>query len=269
MLEIKPQLSVVIPAYNEATRIETTLSNLIFPDNLLFNRTCEVLIVMDGCTDNTPEVVKEIINHNQNATALVFPQRLGKGGAIMQALKYTRGDVIAFIDADGSISPSELRRLIELTDRYDLVIGSRYQKKSKLERKRSIKRTVMSRAFNIISKIMFWRLRGISDTQCGVKVFSKHLIDTIQSDILITDFAFDVNLIYSSLNFGFKAKEVGIKWIEKDGSKLSGVFTKHAFIMFFSLIRLRLYYSRFRKVLYSRVFDFLSRTFYSWSRSRT
>lgn len=268
MLECKPQLSVVIPAYNEAERIETTLSTLISPDNLLFNRTCEVLIVMDGCTDNTPQVVKEIINQCKNATALVFPERLGKGGAIIQALNYTRGDVIAFIDADGSISPSELRKLIELTDYYDLVIGSRYQKNSKLELKRSFKRTVMSRSFNVISKLMFWRLKDIKDTQCGVKVFSKRLIDSIRNDFLITDFAFDVNLIYSSLSFGFKVKEVGIKWMDQRGSKLSGGLLKHAFIMFFSLMRLRLYYSRFRKILYSKEFEFLSRTFYSWSRSK-
>jgi glycosyltransferase involved in cell wall biosynthesis len=268
MLERKPQLSVVIPAYNEAERIETTLSNLISPDNRLFNRTCEVLIVMDGCTDNTPQVVKEIIRQCQNATALVFPERLGKGGAIIEALNHTRGDVIAFIDADGSISPAELRKLIELTDYYDLVIGSRYQKNSKLERKRSFKRTVMSRSFNVVSKLLFWRLRNIRDTQCGVKVFSKKLIDAIRNDFLITDFAFDVNLIYSSLSFGFRVKEVGIKWMDKRGSKLSGGLLKHAFVMFVSLLRLRLYYSRFRKILYSKVLEVLGRTFYSWSRSK-
>ncbi len=267
MLEIKPQLSVVIPAYNEAERIETTLSNLISTDNRLFNRTCEVLIVMDGCTDNTPQVVKEIINQCKNATALVFPQRLGKGGAIMQALNYARGDVIAFIDADGSISPSELCRLIELTDLYDLVIGSRYQKNSKLERNRSFKRTMMSRGFNVVSKLMFWRLRGIRDTQCGVKVFSKHLIDTIKNDFLITGFAFDVNLIYSSLNFGYRVKEVGIKWMDRKGSKLSGGLLKNSFVMFCSLLRLRLYYSRFRKILYSKLFEVLSRAFYLWSKT--
>jgi glycosyltransferase involved in cell wall biosynthesis len=267
MLECKPQLSVVIPAYNEAERIETTLSTLISSDNRLFNRTCEVLIVMDGCTDNTPQVVEEIIRQCQNATALVFPKRLGKGGAIIQALNYTRGDVIAFIDADGSISPSELRKLIELTDYYDLVIGSRYQKNSKLERKRSFKRTLTSRSFNVVSKLMFWRLRGIKDTQCGVKVFSKQLADTIRNDFLITDFAFDVNLIYSSLSFNFKVKEVGIKWMDQHGSKLSGGLLKHAFIMFFSLLRLRLYYSRFRKILYSKLFEVLTRIFYSWSKT--
>ena len=84
------------------------------------------------------------------------------------------------------------------------------------------------------------------------------MLDAIENDFLITDFAFDVNLIYSSLAFGFNVKEIGISWFEKDGSKLSGGLTKHSFIMFFSLLRLRLYYSRFRKILYSSKFECLN-----------
>lgn len=267
MLEFKPELSVVIPAYNEADRIETTLNDLMNSDNSPINSKCEVLVVMDGCTDGTPQIVKELINHNPNATALVFPKRLGKGGAIMEALKYTKGDVIAFIDADGSISASELRRLIELTDQYDLVIGSRYLNNSKMQRKRPLNRTLMSRSFNALSKMMFWKLWGLKDTQCGVKVFTKRLIDVIKNDFLITNFAFDVNLIYSSLSFGFKVKEIGISWLEKDGSKLSGGFGKHSFLMIISLLRLRIYYSRFRKILYSRKLEEFSRLFYSWSKN--
>lgn len=267
LLDSKPQLSVVVPAYNEAKRIEKTLNGLICPNRLFADKTCEVLIVMDGCTDNTPLIVKEIINHNQNATALVFPSRLGKGGAIMQALKYAKGDVIAFIDADGSVSPEELHKLVMLTDCYDLIIGSRYRVDSKIGCKRSFKRTLMSRTFNVFSKFLFWRLHDIKDTQCGVKVFSKRLFDIIQSDLLITDFAFDVNLIYSSLSFGFKVKEIGVTWMDKDGSKLSGSFLKQSFIMLFSLTRLRLYYSRFRKILKWRGFDISTRLFYLWSRT--
>jgi glycosyltransferase involved in cell wall biosynthesis len=266
-VEVKPELSVVIPAYNEAERIETTLNDLLFSDRSLFGRPCELLIVMDGCTDGTPEIVEQFIGDNPNASALVFPRRLGKGGAIMEALKCTRGDVIAFIDADGSVPVSELRRLIDLTDRYDLVIGSRYDKDSKILRKRPLKRTLLSRSFNVLERIMFWSLSQVKDTQCGVKVFSKRLVDAIRNDFLITDFAFDVNIIYSSLSFGFKVKEVGISWFEKEGSKLSGGFAKHSVKMIFSLIRLRLYYSRFRKVLYSPRFEKLGRVFYSWAKA--
>ncbi len=264
---VKPLLSVVIPAYNEAERIETTLTDLMSSERPIFDGNCEVLVVMDGCTDGTPRIVRELITHNSNATALVFPSRLGKGGAIMEALKHTKGDIIAFIDADGSIPSAELRRLIDLADEYDLVIGSRYDKDSRLPRERPLKRTLLSRSFNVLSRLMFRNLRNIKDTQCGVKVFSRRLIDAIQDDFLITGFAFDVNVIYSSLAFGFKVKEVGISWLEKDGSKLSGSFAKHSFVMVFSLVRLRLYYSRFRKLLYSRSFESLSRFFYFWSKA--
>lgn len=267
MLDFKPQLSVVIPAYNEADRIETTLNDLIFKDHLLFDRPCELLIVMDGCTDGTPQIVEEMICGNPHAEALVFPSRLGKGGAIVEALKHTKGDVIAFIDADGSIPSAELRRLIKMADEYDLVIGSRYYKDSRLSHERSLKRTLLSRSFNVLSKIMFWNLRPIRDTQCGVKVFSRRLIDAIKNDFLITGFAFDVNFIYSALSFGFKVKEVGISWHEHDGSKLTGEFGKHSFVMAFSLLRLRLYYSRARRVLYSRRFGWLFALFYLWSKN--
>jgi glycosyltransferase involved in cell wall biosynthesis len=267
MLDVKPQLSVVVPAYNEAKRIETTLNDLIFKDRLLFDRPCEVLVVMDGCTDGTPQIVKEMTGNNPNVVALVFPSRLGKGGAIVEALKHTKGEVIAFIDADGSIPPVELRRLIKLAGAYDLVIGSRYSADSRLPHTRSLKRTLLSRSFNVLSKLMFWNLRPIQDTQCGVKVFSRRLIDSIEKDFLITGFAFDVNFIYSALSYGFKVKEVGISWLERDGSKLSDGFGKHAFIMAFSLLRLRLYYSRARRMLDSRRFRWFLTLFYMWSKS--
>ena len=102
---------------------------------------------------------------------------------------------------------------------------------------------------------MFWRLHGLKDTQCGVKVFTKRLVDTINGDFLIADFAFDVNLLYSATRHGFKVKEVGITWIEKDGGKLSHGLIKQSFIMAFSLLRLRIYYSSFKGILDSKSFE--------------
>ena len=78
---------------------------------------------MDGCEDGTPETVKGLIKNHPWITALVLPDRLGKGGAIIEALKHAKGDLIAFIDADGSIPSSELNKLVGLMDKYDLVIG--------------------------------------------------------------------------------------------------------------------------------------------------
>jgi glycosyltransferase involved in cell wall biosynthesis len=254
VLETTPRFSLVVPAYNEIDRIEPTLKDLMFTldHKLKRNANYELLIIMDGCKDGTPERVKAITKNNLSVSAIVLPKRLGKGGAIIEALKYAKGDRIAFIDADGSIPSSELGRLIELTEQYDLVIGSRYAKNSVLPFKRSFGRFFFSRSFNVLVGLLFWRLHNIRDTQCGVKIFTKELIDTIRGDLLISDFAFDVNLIYSALFHGFKVKEVGITWIEKDGSKLSDEFYKQPIFMALSILRLRLYYSNLKKILKSK-----------------
>jgi glycosyltransferase involved in cell wall biosynthesis len=266
-LENKPQFSIVVPAYNEIGRIEPTLKDLLFTLDLRSTREYEILVVMDGCNDGTPETVKGVIDNHSNATALVFPNRLGKGGAIIEALKHTRGDLIAFIDADGSVPSWELCRLLELTQGYDLVIGSRYQRSSNLLLGRPLTRVMLSRGFNVLVKLMFPRLCGIKDTQCGIKVFKRSLMNSINGDLLITDFAFDVNLIYSALCGGFKVKEVGITWTEKEGSKMSGGLAKQSFAMLFSLLRLRIQYSILKKTLSSKLFEILAGRIYFWLRT--
>lgn len=263
-LEDKPQFSLVIPAYNEVGRIEPALKDLMLALDYQysFGKNSELLIIMDGCEDGTPETVKALIKNRLGISAIVLPNRLGKGGAIIEALKYAKGDLIAFIDADGSIPLSELNKLIKLTNQYDLVIGSRYKKSSVMPFRRPFRRFLLSRSFNVLVKLLFWRLRSIKDTQCGVKVFTKDLIDAINGDLLITDFVFDVNLIYSALRHGFNAKEVGIKWIEKESGKLSNGLLKQTFIMAFSLLKLRIYYSQLNNIS-SKFFARISKILYT------
>ena len=269
VLVTEPQFSFVIPAYNEVGRIETMLKDLLssLDYQSKFNGNYELLIIMDGCEDGTPETVNGLIKDHPGVTALVLPDRLGKGGAIIEALKFAKGDLVAFIDADGSIPTSELNKLIGLAEDYDLVIGSRYEKSSVLPFRRPISRLIFSRSFNVLIKLMFWKLHGIKDTQCGVKVFTKRLIEEINGDFLITDFAFDVNLIYSAVRHGFKYKEVGITWIEKDGGKLSGSLTKQIIVMAFSVFKLRLHYSALKGWLDSRLYKEFAKVFYSRSKS--
>jgi glycosyltransferase involved in cell wall biosynthesis len=182
----------------------------------------------------------------------------------MEALRHAKGDLIAFIDADGSVPSSELCRLLELARGYDLVIGSRYRDSSILVRGRSLTRVVLSRGFNVLAKLLFPRLFGVRDTQCGVKVFKRSLVNSIGKDLLITDFTFDVNLIYSALCAGFKVKEVGITWTEKEGSKMSSGLAKQSIAMLFSLLRLRIQYSVLRATLSSRLFGKLTEPIYYW-----
>jgi glycosyltransferase involved in cell wall biosynthesis len=265
MLSPRPQISLVIPAYNEERRIERTLKDVTASLDYRTDKEYEVLVVMDGCTDKTSLLVEEILSKkNSNAISLIFPNRLGKGGAIIEALKHTKGQYIAFIDADGSIPISELIRLIDLAQKYDLVVGSRYKKTSKVYLGRPLKRALFSRTFNVLTKLLFWKIRGISDTQCGVKVFNRRLVDKISKDLLITDFVFDVNLIYAALKEGFTVREVGIEWAEQEGGKLSVGFLKSSIVMTLSLLRLRFHYLVPQKNFNSRYAAKLYSFFNSW-----
>jgi glycosyltransferase involved in cell wall biosynthesis len=246
---IAPKVSIVIPAYNEEKRIIDRLRSMTrYFDRILGEY--ELLIITDGCTDKTHDVVLEFADNNPKIRLLNFKERLGKGGAIIEGLKLANGDAIVITDADNSISPKELFKLIKELEAQDVVIGSRYMKDSKLPVREPPLRYFLGRSFNAITKLIFWRLRGINDTQCGAKVIKSYVISKIMNDLFITGFAVDVNLIYSAMRKGFKVKEVGITWshVEHE-SKVSKALIKLMVGMFFSLIKLRLYYSKFRPIL--------------------
>lgn len=251
------KLSIIIPAYNEERRISNRLQSLVE----YFGKTIgayELLVIMDGCTDKTPQIVLQHAKNNDHVKAYLFRRRLGKGGALFEAFKLAKGDVLLITDADDSVSPGELFKLVKEAETYDLVVGSRYTKDSKLMRELFL-RIFLGRSFNAIVKLMFWRLRKINDTQCGAKAVKKNVIEKIRRDLFITGFAMDVNLIYSAMRRDFMVKEIGIAWKHMEyESKVSNVLIKLIIEMFFSLVKLRLYYSRFRYILDTKVMKILS-----------
>jgi len=251
-------ISIIIPAYNEEKRIINRLQLLVnFFDNYMGNY--EIIVITDGCTDKTHFLVLEFSKKHPQVKLLNFSKRLGKGGAIIEGLRRAGGNIIAIADADNSVAPAELYKLITESKNYDVVICSRYSNGACLLIKEPFNRFILGRAFNALVKLMFWRMSKIYDTQCGAKVVKRYVISKILSDLFITGFTFDVNLIYSSLRHGFTVKEVGITYKHIDDySKVSKNLPRVAFGMFFSLIKLRLYYSRFRPLLYTRTFQKLS-----------
>ncbi len=247
----RPEVSIVIPAYNEAGRIEGTLRSLMgFFDERGVDY--EVLVVMDGCSDGTTDIVSKMAEENGSLIPLIYPRRLGKGGALIRGLRYARGDYVLLLDADGPTPPWDLYRLIGEADGCGLIIGSRYVEGSRVSARQRLIRILLSRAFNLLVRLMFPRLRGIRDTQCGVKVLRREVVEKICDDLFVTDFAFDVNLIYSTILRGFNVKEVGVTWRHvEEGSKLRNLL-RASIKMLLSLIRLRIYYSRLRPILYSK-----------------
>jgi glycosyltransferase involved in cell wall biosynthesis len=252
------KVSVIIPAHNEEKRITGRVQSIVE----LFDKTLgeyELLIITDGCTDKTPNIVSDYADDDPKIRLLNFPERLGKGGAIIEGFKMAKGDEVVITDADNSTPPEELLKLVREAEACDVVIGSRYVKGSKLLVRESFLRYFFGRSFNTLTKLMFWRLRKINDTQCGAKVVKSYVIEKIMRDLFVTGFAIDVNLIYSAMRNGFKVKEVGIAWAHVErGSKVSNALMKLAMGMFFSLLKLRLYYSRFKPILDTKVMRKLS-----------
>ena len=168
-------LSIIIPAWNEERIIARTLTRYVefFSDKYDF----EVIVVMDGCTDGTLDIVGDFSGKNPVVRSLHFPKRLGKGGGVMQGFKAAKGDLIAFTDADGATSHEEMARLIESVGELDGVIGSRWLDGAVILKGESLGRRIASRGFNLLIRSMFFM--PYSDTQCGAKVFKKHVSRTL------------------------------------------------------------------------------------------
>ncbi|TET63418.1 glycosyltransferase [Candidatus Bathyarchaeota archaeon] len=242
---LTPHVSLLIPAYNEERRIGATLKDWLTYLDSKYDESYEVLVIMDGCTDKVVSVVRKLAKSHNPIISLYQPKKLGKGGALIEAIKRAAGDVLILIDADGSMPVDEITKLMEYVGDYDLVVGSRYVDSSIILTKRPLKRVLCSRAFNVLVRLLFWRLNKIRDTQCGCKVLKRKVARIIGNSLFISDFAFDVNLIYSTLQHGFRVKEVGIKWSHREtDSKVSNKLWKISLAMFFSIVKLRIFYSR-------------------------
>lgn len=229
---IYSKLTIVIPAHNEVKRIGPTIERYLkhFSDEVSF------IIEMDGCTDNTLQLVSGYCENYTNLNYVAYDERLGKGGGLKRALGLVNSEYIAFTDADGSIAPKELEKVIRGVTSADCTIGSRYHNQSQIRGSFSFKRRLASRAYTFIVK----RLLGldIRDSQCGAKAFHTTMLKKVFPDVKDDGFGFDAELLYRIYLSGYEIKEVPICWEHKGGSKLTLWRTAPKMLM--SLVSLRL-----------------------------
>lgn len=242
----EPSLLLLVPAYNEELRIEPVLRDYAqyFHDN--YRGQFQLVVVLNGCVDNTIQVVRRVAHDFKTISALEFPGRIGKGGALIEGLKLAPlADLIGYVDADGATSPKAYHDLVKAIPTADCVVGSRWIRGAILHQSQSNKRQFASRVFHAIVQTLFWM--HIRDTQCGAKVIRRHAVEKIHSSLRIADMAFDINLLYSLKRAGFKVLEVPTEWTDKLGSKV--VLGKTSMSMLLSAIRLRMVYSPFHRIL--------------------
>ncbi len=231
-----PELSIVVPAYNEERRIGPTLD--MFSTRLKRNKVrYEIVVVLDGCTDGTGAVVRQKAEEHGHIRFKELKANVGKGGGLLSGFLEARGEYIAYTDADGATPPGEMLRLLKGIGGYDGIIGSRWMKGSKVLDKQPLARRIASRGFNLLTRAVL----GLpyKDTQCPAKIFRGTALRKIAAELDVTNFAFDALLLFMAKKHGYRIKEVPIEWKDKELSSLK--MSRAVPMMFFSVVKFRLF----------------------------
>ena len=243
-----PSLLILIPAYNEERRIEPVLRDYaqFFGNN--YSGKFQIVVVLNGCTDNTLGVVQKVEAEFPKVRPLEFKEPINKGGALIEGLKLAAlGDLIGYVDADGATPPHAFLELVRHMNGADCVVGSRWLPDSVIHQAQTGNRRFASRAFHLIVQWLF-RL-NIHDTQCGAKVMKREVVEKIHPYLRIADLAFDINLLVSIKRAGFRILEVPTEWTDKAGSKVTSSLFRSSLTMLLSVVRIWLIYSPFYKWL--------------------
>jgi glycosyltransferase involved in cell wall biosynthesis len=246
VLQDAPSVLLLIPAYNEEERIGPVLDDYARYFSEHFRDRFRIVVVLNGCRDNTLGVVQAAARRYPEIQALNFPEPIGKGGALIEGLKLAAAaDLIGYVDADGATPPRAFHELIKLANRADCVVGSRWLPGAVLHQTQNSQRRLASRMFHLIVQLLFWM--NIRDTQCGAKVLHRTAVEKIHASLCIADMAFDINLLYALKRAGCRVLEVPTEWTDKVGSKV--VLGRTSLTMLLSVIRLRLVCSPFAWLL--------------------
>lgn len=215
MNQAKTDISVVIPAYNEARRLPKTLKIIsdFFANKKYYY---EIIVVDDGSTDKTVQKAKDL--HLKRLKVLSYKINRGKGYAVNYGVSRAGGEFIIFADADNSTPFEQIEKLLEFKADKDVIIGSRYLKDSSIIIKQPLSRRIAARFGNLLIRIIL--LPRLKDTQCGFKMFRKKAAREIFSRQTIWRWGFDIEILYIAKKLRYRIKEVPVEWLNDTGSKV-------------------------------------------------
>ena len=231
-------LSVVIPVFNEASRIAPTVA-AIRRQLPALTSSWEIRVVDDGSTDNTASIVEQLAADDGRIVLQREPHR-GKGGAVRAGMLAAVGDVRFMCDADLSMPIGELPRFLEVVpSQCDVAIGCREGAGARRLGEPEY-RHVMGRVFNTLVRVSL--LPGLDDTQCGFKLFSRAAADAIFPLVSVAGWAFDIEALYIARTRGFRLLEIPVEWHYRERSQVSPL--RDAIRMTLDLARIRANASR-------------------------
>lgn len=195
-------LSIVVPAYKHEKTIKKDLETIEYTlkEGLSSDYEYEILCVVDGSVDNTAQVAR--LAKSSHIKVLTYPENKGKGYAVRYGMKQAKGDLISFLDAGRDISPKGIMMLMSHMEWYnaDIIVGSKRHPVSKVNY--PIIRRILSIGYHLFVKIFFGL--PVSDTQSGLKIFKRKVIEKILPRLLVKRYAMDIEMLAVANYLGFK-----------------------------------------------------------------
>jgi dolichyl-phosphate beta-glucosyltransferase len=227
-----PSLTLVLPAYNEAERIGPALDELFgyldrrgtqardgAPGSAELPSRIDVLVVDDGSSDGTAELVRARPEAVDGRLAVLAVPHGGKGAAVRAGMLAAAGDLVVFADADMATPPDQIPLLVESLTSSDVALGSRIQPDgSDMRKSQPSYRRMLGKVFHILASV--WAVGPVKDTQCGFKGFTRDAARDLFARQHILSIVFDVELIFLARKRGYSIDIVPIRWADKRGSRM-------------------------------------------------
>ena len=211
-------ISLILPAFNEAARIEETIGQTV---GYLRNRgySYQIIVAADG-DDGTRELVRKMSESDPGIQVIGHKERSGKGRGVREAVALASGAIVGYADADNKVPIDEFDKIAaQLREGYPVVIGSRALAESRVEKAQPFYRRAGSVGFRIFLHAVVG-LGNISDTQCGFKFFTNGAAKLIFGGQKIDGYMFDVEILVLATRFGFSIAQVPIRWQDDGDSRL-------------------------------------------------
>ena len=214
-----PNLSIVIPAYNESARILPALQSVV---SCIHERgwSAEVIVVDDGSSDRTAEMVRAFAASNPEVRLIGNPMNRGKGYSVRNGILKALGEIVMFTDADLSAPIEEAEGLFDaIANGADIAIGSRWLERTRQTIRQPLYRQLFGRCFNGVTRFVM----GLpyADTQCGFKAFTRVSAQTVFQLQTIERWGFDPEILFIALKRGYRVTEVPVSWAHDERTRMS------------------------------------------------
>jgi dolichyl-phosphate beta-glucosyltransferase len=214
-----PTYSIVLPAYNESERIVATVES-IFAFAAQKSWQTEIIVVNDGSTDDTAEVVRRCAATRPGVRLLQNPGNRGKGYSVRHGMLQAQGEILLFSDADLSSPIAEAEKLFAaIASGADIAIGSRWLKTELQLRRQPLYRRFYGRIFNLALRLILGL--QFKDTQCGFKAFTRRAAHALFALQKIERWGFDPELLYLAKRLHLRIEEVPVAWAHREGTRLN------------------------------------------------